>query len=120
MKSLLLLALVVLNVSGCSEDQHDHPNLTSGEQLFNYHCAECHGQQGTGKLLEEIPAIILTKKNPEEIFTYITSETGHEREMPVFKTMPLEETQTIIDHLFILKSAFDKSGRQIKQFLIEP
>jgi len=120
MKSLLLWAMIVVILSGCSQDQHDHPNLTTGEQLFNYHCADCHGVQGTGSLFDGMPANILTIKSPREIINYITSETGHEREMPVFKAMPAEEAQAITDHLFILKNAFDKNGSQIKQLLIKP
>lgn len=120
MKSLLLWAMVIVGLSGCSQDQHDHPNLTTGEQLFNYHCAECHGVQGTGNLFDGIPANILTKKSPGEITAYITSETGHQREMPVFRTMPADEAQAITDHLFTLKNSFDKNGSQIKQLLIQP
>jgi len=120
MKSLLLSAMVALSVFGCSQDQHDHPNLTTGEELFNYHCADCHGVQGTGSLFDGMPANILTQKSPEEISTYITTETGHEREMPVFKTMPAEEAKAITDHLFTLKNSFEKNGSQIKQLLIKP
>ena len=112
--------MIVLSVFGCSPDHHDHPNLTTGEQLFNYHCAECHGVQGTGSLFDGIPANILTIKNPEEIITYITTETGHEREMPVFSTMPADEAKVIAEHLFRLKEAYDKNGSQIRQLLIEP
>jgi mono/diheme cytochrome c family protein len=120
MKSLLLWAVVVLSLSGCSQDQHDHPTLTTGEQLFNYHCAECHGMQGTGNLFEGIPANILTQKSHQEIINYITTETGHKRDMPVFTTMPLDEAKVITDHLITLKKSFDKNGSQIKQLLIEP
>lgn len=120
MKPLLLWAMVLMSLSGCSQDQHDHPNLTTGEQLFNFHCAECHGVQGTGKLINGTPAIILTKKGPSEITTYITTETGHERDMPVFSTMPADEAKIITDHLITLQTTFDKKGPQIEQFLIEP
>jgi len=120
MKTFLLMGMMVMSVSGCSQDQHDHPNLTTGEQLFNYHCAECHGVQGTGNLFDGIPANILTQKSPEEISTYITTETGHEREMPAFSSMPADEAKAITDHLFTLKNSFDKNGSQIKQLLIQP
>ena len=120
MKFLLLWAMVFVSLSGCSQDQHDHPNLTTGEQLFNYHCAECHGVQGTGNLIDGIPAIILTQKSHQEIINYITTETGHERDMPVFSTMPADETKIITDHLLTLQQTYDKNGPQIKQLLIEP
>jgi len=120
MKPLLLSAMVALSVLGCSRDQHEHQNLTSGEQLFNYHCAECHGVKGTGKLFDGMPANILTQKTPREIINYITTESGHEREMPVFSTMPIDEAKAITDHLFTLIESYDKNGSQIKQLLIEP
>jgi len=119
-RSLLLWATIVVSVSGCSRDQHDHPDLTTGEQLFNYHCAECHGVQGTGNLFDGIPANILTQKNHQGIITYITTDTGHERKMPVFSTMPAEEAKIITDHLLTLQKTYDKNGSQIKQLLIEP
>jgi mono/diheme cytochrome c family protein len=121
MKSLLLLgAMMAVCLTGCSRDQHDHPNLTTGEQLFNFHCAECHGVRGTGKLFDGIPANILSKKSPEEIARYITTETEHIREMPAFSTMPADEAKAITDHLIALQTTYDKNGPQIEQFLIEP
>lgn len=120
MQSLLLWAGIVVSLSGCSQDQHDHPSFTTGEQLFDYHCAECPGVQGTGNFFEGIPANILTQKSPGKITAFITSETGHEREMPVFRIMPPDEAQAITDHLLTLKNAFDKNGSHIKQLLIQP
>jgi len=120
MKSLLLSAMVLMSVLGCSRDQHDHPNLTTGEELFNFHCAECHGAQGTGKLFDQMPANILTSKSTEEIIAYLTTETGQDRKMPVFPAMPAEEAKVITDHLFTLQKAYDQHGSQIKQLLIEP
>lgn len=120
MKSLWLSVMVIISVLGCSQDQHDHPSLITGEELFNYHCAECHGVQGTGRLLDGIPASILTKKSPQEIANYITTGTKQNREMPVFSTMPADEAKVITEHVFTLKEAYDKNGAQIKQFLIEP
>ena len=120
MRSLLLWAIIVVSVFGCSPDHHDHPNLTTGEQLFNYHCVECHGVQGTGSLFDGTPANILTIKSSEEIITYITTETGERREMPVFGTMPADEAKAITNHLLTLQKTYDKKSSQIKQLLIEP
>jgi len=111
MRPLLLAAMIIVSVSGCSRDQHDHPNLTTGEQLFNYHCAECHGVQGTGNLFDGIPANILTQKSPREIITYITTDTGHERTMPVFSTMPAEEAEIITYHLI----TFNHVAKNLRQ-----
>ncbi len=78
------------------------------------------GVQGTGKLIDGIPANILTQKSSQEIINYIVTETGHEREIPVFHTMPTDEAKTITNHLLTLQKTYNKHGTQIKQLLIEP
>ena len=120
---IYLLALMCVSVSlyGCSRDHHDHPNLITGAELYTFHCAECHGEEGTGKLFDGIPASILTQKNPQEIITYLTAETNHDRKMPVFKTMPTEEARLITNHLLQLQTQYDpKTSRKPPQFLIKP
>ncbi len=118
---VLICSVVVLSVFGCSRDHHDHPELTTGEQLFNYHCAECHGEDGTGILFDVMPANILTKKSRQGIIAYITTEGNHERNMPVFKTMPAAEARAITDHLMKLKHIYDTGKkRKPRQLLIEP
>lgn len=119
--SLLMCACVAVSFFGCSRDHHDHPDLTTGEELFAYHCVECHGEKGTGKLFDQLPANILTKKTPQEIVMYITTETNHGREMPAFKTMPADEARLITEHLMYLQFHYDpKSGGNPRQLLIEP
>ena len=121
MNHFLVWSFVVMSVYGCSRDHHDHPELTTGEQLFNYHCAECHGEDGTGKLFDVTPANILTRKGRQGIIEYITTETNHEREMPVFKTMPAAEARAIADHLLKLKRLYEtERRRKPRQLLIEP
>lgn len=121
MKFLILLVLVVGSVFGCSRDHHDHPNLSTGEQLYNYHCAECHGEKGTGNLFEGIPANILTEKSEQGIIEYMTTGTGHERDMPVFATMPDEEARLIAEHLLTLKKTYEEGkGPQLRELLIKP
>ena len=121
MRHCLIWGFVIVNVLGCSRDHHDHPDLTTGEELFNYHCAECHGEDGTGKLFDVMPANILTHKDPQGIINYITSEENHERKMPVFKTMPAAEARAITAHLMKLKQIYGtETRRKPRQLLIEP
>lgn len=121
MRHCLIWGFVIVNVLGCSRDHHDHPDLTTGEELFNYHCAECHGEDGTGKLFDVMPANILTHKSPQGIIDYITTEENHERNMPVFKTMPAAEARAITAHLMKLKQIYDtETRRKPRQLLIEP
>jgi len=110
-----------VSFSGCSRDHHDHPNLLTGAELYTFHCAECHGEDGTGILFDGMPANILTKKNPQEIIAYLTAETNHDRKMPVFTTMPAEEARLITNHLLKLQTLYDpKTSGKPPQFLIKP
>ena len=121
MKHFCIWAFVFVSLFACSRDNHDHPDLTTGEQLFNYHCAECHGEDGTGNLFEVMPANILTKLSHQGIVQYITTETNPERNMPVFKTMPAAEAEAIATHLMKLKKDYDTAEkRKPRQLLIEP
>ena len=101
-------ACLVMSAAGCSEDQHDHPKLITGEQLYNFHCAKCHRKDGTGILFDSRPANILSQKSPEEMITYITTDTNHNRLMPAFKSMPLDEAEFIAEHLGTLKTAYEQ------------
>jgi mono/diheme cytochrome c family protein len=112
-------------VAGCSKDRdnHDHPDLTTGEELFNYHCAECHGDDGTGKLVKGTPANILTRKDMRGIVDYITGDTGQGRKMPVFATMSGTEAAKIAAYLIELRDRYDdlpENKRKNRHLLIDP
>ena len=117
--------LVVTAMVGCSKDRdhHDHPNLTTGEELFEYHCADCHGDDGTGKLVNSTPANILTRKDRQGIVSYIKSESRQGRKMPVFATMPTAEANKIAAYLIELRGRYDNlpdNKRKNRQLLIDP
>lgn len=112
---------ILMSAYGCSEEQHHHPDLTTGEQLYNHHCAECHREDGTGILFDSLPANILTQKSPQEIITYITTDSNHTRLMPAFTSMPADEAELITKHLVKLKIDYEKGAKsKPKQLLIEP
>lgn len=111
-------------LSGCSNrDDHDHPSLKTGEALFNHHCAECHSEDGTGKLADRTPANILTRKSRQGIVNYVTRGSNPERKMPVFSSMSRSEAGKIASHLLQLRNAYNNSPNNKKkprQLLIEP
>ncbi len=75
------------------------------------------GEKGTGKLFDGIPATILTQKSPQGIVNYITTGTEHERDMPVFKTMPADEAKVITDYLLKLKNSMSiKTGHRLGSY----
>ena len=122
---LLVCLTAGFALASCSKDRdvHVHPNLLTGEELFNFHCAECHGEDGTGRLVDGTPANILTGKDVEEIVRYITADTGGGRKMPVFAEMPKSEAEKIAEHLIDLKRVYDSEGenqRKNRELLIKP
>ncbi len=120
----LICVLAFSTLIACSNrDDHDHPNLKTGQALFNHHCAECHGEDGTGKLAAQTPANILTKKDRLGIVKYVTTDTNPARQMPVFGTMPYPEATQIANHLLTLRRVYDAAPNNQKKprpLLIEP
>ena len=118
-----LVMAAVLIACTPDRDNHDHPNLKTGEELYEHHCVECHGEDGTGKLVDRTPANILTSKNLQGIEDYIISDTGRGRKMPVFASMPRPEAKKIAAYLLELKDRYDslaENQRKNRQLLIDP
>lgn len=111
LRTRLAYLFALLSLSGCShfDDSHDHPDLTSGKALYNHHCSGCHGEDGTGKLANGMPASIHTNKSHSGVVDYVTKDKGLERKMPVFKNMSSIEASQITSHLFVLKSTHRNS-----------
>ena len=114
--SLLITILVAGTLSACSNrDSHDHPELKSGEALFNHHCAECHGKDGTGMLVDKTPANILTQKDAQGIVNYIRTQVREDRKMPLFNSMPAGEAALIANHLIRLKGTYAATPNELKK-----
>lgn len=125
LRCALLGMVAVIVLVGCSKnrDNHDHPDLRTGEQLFDYHCAECHGDDGTGKLVDSTPANILTRRDVQGIVRYIRGDAWQGRQMPVFATMPVAEANKIAAYLIELRDRYDDlpaNRRKNRQLLIDP
>lgn len=107
MKNYILLLFLLFTLIACSEnkpiDDHNHPELSTGKELFNYHCASCHGEKGRGKFIDGIPPNALTKKTPKMVIQKIRFGDNSQNIMPIFKNMPKDEAKLIVDHLFELK-----------------
>jgi len=107
MKYTLLTLILTITLPACSKDKHDHPELTTGQQLYQHHCAECHNENGKGQFLSGVPANIAISKDSSDIINYLKTRKKHDTQMPVFKTMPLPEAKKIVKHLEQLQK---KSG----------
>jgi len=84
-------------LSACSRDVHEHPELTTGKQLFDYHCSDCHGVSGEGKFLKGVPANRDTNLQTVQITHKIRE--GDSGRMPKFDSMPPQEARKIALYL---------------------
>jgi len=95
----LAFCLLLVTISSCSRDTHDHPDLITGEQLFNYHCAGCHKNTGKGKFLKGIPANRNTVLSSAQIIHKINANDGEDLKMPSFPKMSQAEAVAIVSYL---------------------
>lgn len=89
------IALVVF--AGCGhDDHHGHPGLTTGKQLFDHHCAQCHQETGEGAFLRGIPPLVYTTMTYRQLVGYVQgiSRTDHGG-MPAYPSMPKAEAEKI-------------------------
>lgn len=84
---------------GCSKDVHDHPELTTGKQLFNYHCLGCHREKGQGSFLRGVPSNSDTELSAYQISHKIRKANGDESKMPLFPHMSRKEANKISFYL---------------------
>ncbi|MCU7834507.1 MAG: cytochrome c [gamma proteobacterium symbiont of Taylorina sp.] len=111
---IITLCLSFFLLISCSSDSHNHPELKTGKQFFDYHCASCHDTSGMGSFLKGMPANILNDKTQAELIHYIKHGNTAERDkMPVFKTMPDKEAKQIARHLLKLKSNYLQHNNQL-------
>ncbi|MEH6651450.1 MAG: cytochrome c [Motiliproteus sp.] len=90
--------LFIVFLAGCSgDDSHDHPDLVTGQQLFDHHCAGCHKNTGRGNFLKGVPANQDTALSSGDIEHKIRTE-GAEG-MPSFPTMGEAEAAKIASYL---------------------
>lgn len=89
----------VVGLIGCSNDIHDHPDLVSGKQLFEYHCSACHKDTGKGNFLKGIPANRGTELTASQIVHRITRKDNSGSKMPAFPNMSVEEAKQISTYL---------------------
>ena len=95
----LLTPLILLQACSDDVDQHDHPELTTGKQLFEFHCAICHHNAGNGNFLAGIPANKDTKLGTSQIVEFIAGRHRENSDMPVWRDMPKAEALKIASYL---------------------
>ena len=116
----ITIMLLPLFLAACNNDQHNHPALKTGKDFFNYHCASCHNEDGSGMFLKGIPANIATSKNKIEIILHIKegSHANH-AQMPVYSNMPDQEARKIADYLLLLKKNYFNNPENKEKILLK-
>lgn len=119
--------MLCLALPACSErqpDNHDHPSLKTGAELYDYHCAGCHGEDGTGMLESRTPANILTVRGLNGIVNYITTPiNAQHRRMPIYINMSRAEAIAIAKHLMQLREGYWDTPANLKkpeELMIKP
>ena len=106
----ILLSLLLIGCDSQQVEDHHHPELTTGQDYFDFHCSGCHGYQGKGNFLEGIPGNIFSTLSSREIEDLIITGRQHEnRNMPVFVNMPRKEARLIVMHLKTLRDEFENT-----------
>ena len=95
----LVFFILLFSLSGCSRDNHDHPANITNKQLFEVHCAECHGEGGTGSFLLGAPANKDSKLLNLQIRKKMKEGSGTGSAMPVYHDMPDDEVKRIVTYL---------------------
>ncbi len=94
---ILFIVLSLCCLFSCSQedrDNHDHPQLTTGKDFYNYHCAGCHRESGMGKVMQGMPPVLYSKLTHSKMRKKITQ--GHkDSKMASFKNMPKDEARKI-------------------------
>ncbi|MFD2229837.1 c-type cytochrome [Alkalimarinus sediminis] len=96
-RTLLLIALAGL--SGCDKDTHNHPELITGKQLFDHHCAGCHAETGKGNFLKGVPPNKQSSLSIWQIAHKIRIEANDKRKMPLYPNMSTQEAELIADYV---------------------
>ena len=95
MRKLLLLLPAVLLASCSDSGDHNHPELTTGKELFEFHCASCHHNAGNGNFLAGVPANKDTSMSKAQIAAFVRDAHREGSKMPVWKGMPDQEANKI-------------------------
>ena len=97
----LIISLVWL-LSACKPAEvSNYPMLTSGQKLYDWHCAACHRDRGRGNFLKGVPSAVNYAQLDLQSFTDIIQ--GHQRpldtKMPLFTHMPRFQVEAIAYYL---------------------
>ena len=97
MRPFLIVALSAACLSACSgPDEHNHPSLISGEQLFNHDTLQYLQEEGEGAFLRGVPPVKYTTMTYRQMVDHIRGQgRGDDSRMPTFSSMSKAEAESI-------------------------
>jgi len=100
-----MIFLFGLVLTACGRDTHNHGKDITNKQLFEEHCASCHGEKATGSIMLGAPPNKDTALLNFQIRKKIIEGSGADSKMPKFPNMPIAEASRIISYLRALPKA---------------
>lgn len=93
---LPLLLFIAIWIGGCEQQQP-----SGGKALYNYHCAGCHAEEGTGKFLKGVPPVAYSEKSVSEMVAWMRGHRPNveNSRMPVFSDLTPEQLREIAVYL---------------------
>lgn len=92
--------LALPQVACGGDDEHLHPHLKTGKQLYMHHCASCHQDVGDGAFLQGILPMKDTSMTYRKMTDHVRGRSRVEgSRMPAFATMPAAGTKAISIYL---------------------
>jgi len=104
-KTVSMCFLFGLVLTACGRDTHNHGKDITNKQLFEEHCADCHGAGATGSIMLGVPANKDTALLNFQIRKKIIEGSGADSKMPIFPNMPTAEASRIINYLRVFPKA---------------
>lgn len=96
----LLSVVAIFSLMGCTQRPDE---ASSGQVLYEYHCAKCHKSSGNGKYLMGIPANRETYLSQSSVIVMIKDGHRSKPNMPPIPNISYSEAQKITQHLWTLK-----------------
>ncbi len=104
MKYPVFLSFASLLASlACDADELKSPHLTTGQQLYEYHCSSCHQADGHGDSRNGYPPVIYTTLRSWQIRHKINGDEAKGGKMPSFKDISKSKAKLISDYIKTLK-----------------
>lgn len=96
----LLFFTMILALTGCS----NKPDSSADRHaLYDYHCADCHNENGHGHFLSGVPANNNTTMTPYEVKVLITKGHNSKPAMQPVEGISQQEADKIVTYLWTLR-----------------